>query len=249
MPSNATPQDSMRLRNALPTPRAPPKLGRPAEIEEALVRMHSWLRAIIDGWKRSGQLVPLGGEDGNLLLQVDEERVLLVELVPRGGLDESGGDAEGKLERPQPTGDDDAHELTEAIESGGSAVNPSPGEGAVAVGAHRSASHKLGVESSYRKTKLEGEISLELIEYDDALRKSYEQRLQRFFSEKKNQKVGSEKGEQRLALPPPQLTVSIRLHSNCHPPDALYDAYCARRRVMPPTLLYDESRRRACDAV
>ncbi|KAL1530705.1 hypothetical protein AB1Y20_001604 [Prymnesium parvum] len=173
------PVDAERLRSVLDSwanasPSAIP--ASHAETEEALVRMHSWLRATVDGWKRSGQLA-------------DEERVLLVELVPLAARASDGVEEETA----------DANDVVEAQAEGvaeSTMVQAVPQ--ATAVVRPRS-------ELAYRKSKLEGEISLELVDYDDTLKKSYEQRLQRFFSEKKNQKIGADKIEQ-MPFCQPQLT-------------------------------------------
>ena len=48
----------------------------PEDIEAGLVRMHLWLRATVDAWKASGQLVPLSATHDQLVLHAGEERVV-----------------------------------------------------------------------------------------------------------------------------------------------------------------------------
>ena len=89
------PHDTAALRDAvaawasLPLPSGYSSAS--LQIEDSLVRVHSWLRALLSAWKRSGEVVPLSSEAADksrtggqqpdeLLLGADEQRIVLVEL-------------------------------------------------------------------------------------------------------------------------------------------------------------------------
>ena len=52
------------------------------EMDEAVVHVHSWLRALFTGWLHSAEVVPLSAMNDEISLAADEQRVVLVEFVP-----------------------------------------------------------------------------------------------------------------------------------------------------------------------
>ena len=99
------------------------------------------------------------------------------------GDDSCGGCESERKEHGAADADTDAAGLTEASDGVGGAnglgeaIGAASGSGSAPKAVHRSSS-KHSCEAAYRKTKLDGEISLELVEYDQTLRKQHEQRLQ-----------------------------------------------------------------------
>ena len=89
------PHDTAALRDAVAAwaslPLTSDYSSASLQIEDSLVRVHSWLRALLSAWKRSGEVVPLSSEAADksrtggqqpdeLLLGADEQRIVLVEL-------------------------------------------------------------------------------------------------------------------------------------------------------------------------
>lgn len=147
------------------------------DIEQALVRLHTWLRATVETWKRSGRIIPLADSQGQLTLQPGETRVLMVELVPAISAPSAGACATGGSER---AGEHEGE--MDAAAKGGSSHEGGASELSEVAGAHgprvrrRTEPRLLGVGH-----KLEGALTIQILQYDEALRVEHEQRLQRFF--------------------------------------------------------------------
>jgi hypothetical protein len=151
----------------------------PTEIEAALVKTHAFLRSVFDGWKRSGHLVRLAASsrDGGstslseeLRLMPDEVHVLLVEFVPALPADSEATDVAAAA--APTTALAAACASAFATGAGGACVDTpptAPVRRRVLAGVRR-----------HRKAKVEGAISLQLVEYDHTLRRSHEERLLRF---------------------------------------------------------------------
>lgn len=131
-------------------------------------------------------------------LQADEERVLLVELVPLS--------VESKQTEPEVP----SSALLQADDMTGAEMEGrAGGGGGVGAGSGR---------EIYRKSKLEGVISIELVEYDDALRKSYEQRLQEFHTLPSPSPPALPANPDRINPTPPPLSPSILSRPPPFPP-------------------------------
>ena len=123
----------------------------PANVEEeGFVRVHRWLRETVDDWKRSGLLVPVASSAmaGEVTLLAEEECVLLVEIL---------------------------HEPP-ALNS---AAPPAPADGVKdGASARPAAISRRSADASlrqvlHRKVRLEGAISLELVEFDGEVRNQH----------------------------------------------------------------------------
>ena len=79
-PEMATLRAAVAAWSSLPAAAAAAK--NHTEIEESLVRVHTWLRAVLSNWKHSGDLVPLAARADELVLPAGEQRIVLVELEP-----------------------------------------------------------------------------------------------------------------------------------------------------------------------